>query len=673
MVTVPANYNAANWLMDSGATHHLTSDLNNLALHQPYQGGEDVTIADGSGLTITHSGLASLSTLTRPLQLKDVLCVPDIQKNLISVYRLCNTNQVSVEFFPAHFQVKDLSTGTPLFQGKTKNELYEWPVTSSFASSFLATPTPKTTLTSWHSRLGHPSFSVLKSLVARFSLPISSSLKDSFQCTNCFINKSHQLPFYTNTITSSRPLEYLYTDVWSSPILSIDNFKYYLVIVDHHTRYTWLYPLKLKSQVKETFITFAALVENKLNQRIGTLYSDNGGEFIALHSYLSTRGITHYTTPPHTPQLNGISERKHRHIVETGLTLLTTAKMPHSYWSYAFTATIYLINRMVTPVLHGDSPYHKLFQQHFNYLKLRVYGCLCYPCLRPYTKHKLQPRSAPCVFIGYSLTQSAYLCLHRETGCIYTSRHVQFLETEFPFATPITTPTPDRPTTPDHPTFHPPTQIPTRTSRTASLTSPTCSSPSPDMSGMNSVPNTLVPTSPVSATHPQPPSPPPNPTSLTPPATQTQSAPPNETPNPPPAPTPETRTSSPKPIPAPPPIANAHPMKTRSKNQIIKPKTKLSLTATTTQTKPKIPTSVAEALRDPRWRAAMLAEINAIIRNGTYELVPPEPHQNIVGGKCIFTIKYLPNGAIDRYKARFVAKGFHQQPSYKIHHDSRCS
>lgn len=55
-------YNTAPWLLDSGATHHLTSDLNNLALHQPYQGGDEVAIADGSGLQITHIGSASIHT-----------------------------------------------------------------------------------------------------------------------------------------------------------------------------------------------------------------------------------------------------------------------------------------------------------------------------------------------------------------------------------------------------------------------------------------------------------------------------------------------------------------------------------------------------------------------------------------------------------------------------------
>lgn len=85
-------YNANNWLLDSGATHHLTTDLNNLALHQPYNGGEEVTIADGTSFPITHTGSALLPTPHRNLTLSDVLYVPNVKKNLSSIYRMCNTN-----------------------------------------------------------------------------------------------------------------------------------------------------------------------------------------------------------------------------------------------------------------------------------------------------------------------------------------------------------------------------------------------------------------------------------------------------------------------------------------------------------------------------------------------------------------------------------------------------
>ncbi|XP_010431011.1 PREDICTED: uncharacterized protein LOC104715290 [Camelina sativa] len=83
-----ANYATNNpWLLDSAATHHISSDLANLSLHQPYIGGEEVNVGDGKGLPITHTGSTHLPSPFGPLSIKDVLCVPDIKKNLISFYR----------------------------------------------------------------------------------------------------------------------------------------------------------------------------------------------------------------------------------------------------------------------------------------------------------------------------------------------------------------------------------------------------------------------------------------------------------------------------------------------------------------------------------------------------------------------------------------------------------
>lgn len=87
-------------------------------------------------------------------------------------------------------------------------------------------------------------------------------------------------------------------------------------------------------------------MENHFGTKIKTLYSDNGGEFIALRSFLSSHGIAHLTSPPNTPEHNGVTERKHRHIVETGLNLLHQASLPPTYWTYSFVAAVYLINRL---------------------------------------------------------------------------------------------------------------------------------------------------------------------------------------------------------------------------------------------------------------------------------------------------------------------------------------
>lgn len=166
---------------------------------------------------------------------------------------------------------------------------------------------------------------------------------------------------------------------------------------------------------------------------MGTLFSDNGGEFIALRDFLASKGISHLTSPPHTPEHNGLAERRHRHIVETGLTLLTKSKLPLQYWTYALSTTIYLISRMPTPNLSNNSPYPLLFNEPPKYAKLKNFGCLWYPWLRPYTSHKLEPCSLPCIFLGYSNTQSAYLCMDLSFHRVYVSRHVKFDESVFPY------------------------------------------------------------------------------------------------------------------------------------------------------------------------------------------------------------------------------------------------
>jgi hypothetical protein len=73
-------------------------------------------------------------------------------------------------------------------------------------------------------------------------------------------------------------------------------------------------------------------------------------------------------------------------------------------------------------------------------------------------------------------------------------------------------------------------------------------------------------------------------------------------------------------------------------------------------------TSVHVALADPNWRAAMEDEYGALMSNGTWELVTQPHGSNIVTGKWVFTHKLRINGSFDRYKARWVVRGFTQHP-----------
>ena len=93
----------------------------------------------------------------------------------------------------------------------------------------------------------------------------------------------------------------------------------------------WFYLLRLKLDVHSTFVAFKKLVENYFTTTIKTLCIVNGGEFLALRSFLETHGITYLTIPPQTLEHNGYFEPRHRHIVEMGLTLLHQASIPLTF------------------------------------------------------------------------------------------------------------------------------------------------------------------------------------------------------------------------------------------------------------------------------------------------------------------------------------------------------
>jgi hypothetical protein len=448
----PAHNN--NWIMDTGASHHITQDLQQLTLAQPYPGSDQVLVGDGTGLQISHTGQLSIPTPIKQINLKNVLHVPNIKTNLLSVSKLCKTNHCSVEFFPDYFVVKDLKSGQALLHGPLKQDLYHLPLKPpSSVSSPHAFSSSLQSPTIWHHILGHPAPQIIKHLSTSFQIPIKCPT--SFECSSCQCAKSHKLPFSDHNLKSTRPLELIYSDVWGpAPIRSLDGFLYYVIFVDHFTKYVWLYPIKFKSDVHSIFIQFKSIVEKYFNLPIITLFSDNGGEFIKLKPFLTNHGITHLSSPPHTPELNGTAERRHRHIVETGRALLYHANLPPQFWSYAFTTATYLINRMPTPILNMKTPYQALFNQPPNYNHLHSFGCLCFPWLRPYTTNKLQNRSKPCIFLGYSNSHHAFLCLDPSSNRVYISRHVNFVEHSFPYhSIKQKQSNTVQPTTSDHPLY----------------------------------------------------------------------------------------------------------------------------------------------------------------------------------------------------------------------------
>ena len=151
---------------------------------------------------------------------------------------------------------------------------------------------------------------------------------------SCQLGKSSRLPFVASSFVASRPLERVHCDLWGpSPVTFIQGFRFYVIFVDNYSRFCWLYPLKHKSDFFNIFTQFQNLVENQLSTKITTFQCDGGGEFISnkFLAHLRDCGIQQLVSCPHTPQQNGLAERKHRHITELGLTMMFQSKTPQRY------------------------------------------------------------------------------------------------------------------------------------------------------------------------------------------------------------------------------------------------------------------------------------------------------------------------------------------------------
>ena len=99
-------------------------------------------------------------------------------------------------------------------------------------------------------RLGHPHDQVLKYVFPNDRSVINKCTNLIQTCTHCLYGKIHNLPFPKCHSVASSPFELVHSDVWGpTPVTSVNGFHYYVIFVDHFTRFTWLYPLKNKSEV----------------------------------------------------------------------------------------------------------------------------------------------------------------------------------------------------------------------------------------------------------------------------------------------------------------------------------------------------------------------------------------------------------------------------------------
>jgi histone deacetylase 1/2 len=222
-----------NWYADSGATDHITSELEKMTVCDKYGGQDQVHTASGAGMKISNIGHSVLHTPNKCLHLKNILHVPSANKSLLFVHRFSLDNNTFFEFHPHHFLIKDRVTKETLHQGRCEQGLYPLKSRSSLPrSSKQAYGVNKPSSSQWHSRLGHSAYPIVERVLRVNNLPCASTSSNNSVCDSCQKAKSHQFPYGRSDNVSSSPLEIIYSDVWGPAPVSVGRHTYYVSFID---------------------------------------------------------------------------------------------------------------------------------------------------------------------------------------------------------------------------------------------------------------------------------------------------------------------------------------------------------------------------------------------------------------------------------------------------------
>ncbi|RVW35272.1 Retrovirus-related Pol polyprotein from transposon TNT 1-94 [Vitis vinifera] len=360
-----------------------------------------------------------------------------------------------------------------------------------------------------------------------------------------------------------------------------------------------------------------------------------------------------------TPQQNGVAERKTRHLMEVARSLMIASNVPKQLWGEVVLTTTYLINRMPSRILQFKTLCQILLATYpsariISSIPIKVFGCTAFVHIHKSQRSKLDPTATKCIFLGYSPNQKGYKCYSPTTKKFYTSMDVTFFENQ-PFY-PKTAIQGDNWSTDEFQFWE--TEI--------STTSPLSSSLPPQTDTTLSVPEN-------NSLDEKPEKPPQKePENSTPPEQNQELDQDPSNPNSQPGNIIYDLNSSNDLDDLDQPIAlrkgvrscTQHPIS----NHVTYGKLSQNFQAFITSLEDdRIPSNIQEALQQPEWKTAVQEEIQALEKNGTWEISELPEGKRPAGCKWIFTVKHNPDGSINRFKARLVAKGFTQ--SYGIDYE----
>ncbi len=420
------------WMMDSGATHHMSPHRSDFADYSQCHG----TVRLGDKSTVDQVGVGSVVVKTSRgtrITLANVLHIPEIKTRFLSTCALVQRG-ATVLFDQGSFKIA--VNQRCIASGYLEHNLY-W-LDASMPALNVHMRSAATPLHIWHQRMGHMSHMALKAHgpSATTGMDIdASAMAIPNACHGCEVGKSARKPFSGSGKGTSQIFEVVHSDL-AGPMqtTSIQGSSYIATFIDDHSRYAVIYFLKSKDQFVQALKKFLVWGETQTSLKLRALHSDRGGEYIAgtVTELLSEKGIERHLTMPGSPQQNGKAERFNRTVMDKAMAMLHAAGLSPGFWECAVQTAQHIYNRSPTRTLSWRTPY-ELWNcgQVPDVSYLRVFGCKGYMHVPADKRRKLDAKAVEVTLVGYEAGAKGYQLWDKHTHSLRLSRDVTFDESSF--------------------------------------------------------------------------------------------------------------------------------------------------------------------------------------------------------------------------------------------------
>lgn len=291
----------------------------------------------------------------------------------------------------------------------------------------------------WHRRMGHVSASTLVKTAPQAVGMSPPALFSKCECLTCVMSKAKTNPFPTSHSKTTMAGELLHADLCGPYITSSSHgYKYFMLIVDDFSRFTWVKFLTTKSEAVQALQDIITRIEKDPavtpSVSVRAVRTDLGKEFVNsnLTKWLTSRGIQFQTTVGYAPQQNGVVEKRN-HLVQTiSRGLMLDSGLPQDMWSYSVRQAVYILNRTYSSTVQ-DTPFGVLYQTKPDLSSLRVFGCLVHSTIPLVHRKTFESQTRPGIYLGYKDGLKGDVLYDMEKKQTFYSRDVVYFENTMPF------------------------------------------------------------------------------------------------------------------------------------------------------------------------------------------------------------------------------------------------